>query len=61
MRGWRWRDFRVVLGLAGGLLICWGWAWIEREFRVEWGWGYARWFDEPESLILAQSERWRHA
>lgn len=24
-------------------------------------WGFWSWRDEPESLILAQSERWRHA
>jgi hypothetical protein len=33
-----------------------GWVWIcSSDPRCE------PWLDEPESLILAQSERWRHA
>ena len=41
------------------------------EWRRVWVWlgwmacvrlaGFLAWSDEPESLILAQSERWRHA
>ena len=33
----------------------------ERLGPVHWAGWLSGWFDEPESLILAQSERWRHA
>ena len=37
----------VVMGFGIGWLVCWSLMWLMD--------------DEPESLILAQSERWRNA
>ena len=52
---------------ADGLVwvgLCWLWVWLGLGFGfglVVRGWGLGWVLDEPESLILAQSERWRHA
>ena len=73
--GWVWclLMFGFVLLVFGvlvlGSVVCLGiWAdwfvfgtFVFRHGRV---WAWVGWFgclDEPESLILAQSERWRHA
>ena len=60
VQGWPW----VCLAVSGGRL---GYAWVDLvsfgsvclclapAVVGAWAW------DEPESLILAQSERWRHA
>jgi hypothetical protein len=56
----------AVLGLASGgirwdglamMMDGYGWA-CGQDLAAPLGRG---WMDEPESLILAQSERWRHA
>jgi hypothetical protein len=45
-----------LLGMAGWSLVSWVF-WV----RPSTTFGCVIWVDEPESLILAQSERWRHA
>ena len=56
--------FRVLcLGLDELVCLVFG-VWIGcgfRFFRMVAGPFLVWWLDEPESLILAQSERWRHA
>ena len=65
MRGWRcWAEAWLVLAvyLVWVDWCCWCWVWFV-GFRIV-GWpdvAYAIDGDEPESLILAQSERWRNA
>ena len=57
-RRFEWSAGLVACGLmserVGSLFI----GWLGLGAFGCWGFG---WFDEPESLILAQSERWRHA
>ena len=65
-RGWGcwfcgggWFAADVGLGLVFVLVFCWCLAWACGFCACGLGLGVA--MDEPESLILAQSERWRHA
>ena len=50
-----WPEF-VCLGRHGLLFCCCG-VWLSCLYDG----AQVLWHDEPESLILAQSERWRHA
>ena len=54
----------LVLLIGLGIGLCWleyGLAWVLVSGCWVRGWGLGWVVDEPESLILAQSERWRHA
>ena len=60
---WRVSDYALT-DASSVLRFLWAVGWMsERLGPVRWvlAWVTALGFDEPESLILAQSERWRHA